>query len=147
MKSLGLALQREPFKRRSHRLKGEPFKVAKGASSARSSRPSRRHKGDNEPFRSHSINTSFFKNRVGSYKGSARTGDSARTEVGFSFRDASLESGYQMKSRCSGIPLPLYVCSRTCVNEALVAWQSMARARTVRLLFLCIGFLQIQRVV
>jgi len=97
LKSLDRALRQESIKEESLRnsKSGErPSRIAKGASYARSSPRSRHHKGDKESFRSHSINTSFFKNRVGSYKGSARTGDSARTEVGFSFRDASLESGY-----------------------------------------------------
>jgi hypothetical protein len=95
MKSLGLALRQEPIKRRSRKLKGEPFKVAKGASSARSGRPSRRHKGDSGSFFSRSIGTSFVRSRVGSLAGSARTDDSADSQVGSSFHDASLKSGYQ----------------------------------------------------
>jgi hypothetical protein len=146
MKSLGLALRQEPIKGRSRKLEGEPFKVAKGAFSARSGPRSRRHKGDNGSSRSHSINTSFFMNRVGSYTGSARTGNSARIDVGPSVSMPAWSQVINLKSRSNGISLPLYVCPRTCVNDALGAWQSMARARIVRLLFLCIEFLAIHKV-
>jgi hypothetical protein len=95
MKFLGLALQQEPIKGRSRKLKGEPFKVAKGASSARSGRPSPHHKGDSGSFFNRSMGTIFVRSRVGLLAGSARTDDSARTEVGSSVDHTNLlESGY-----------------------------------------------------
>jgi hypothetical protein len=111
MKSLGLALQQEPIKGRSRKLKGEPFKVAKGAFSASSGPRSRRHKGDNGSFRSHSINASLDRDRMVSLAGSDRADNSARSQVGYSFHDASLESGYQ-----SEIPVWRYLIAFICIS-------------------------------
>jgi hypothetical protein len=111
MKSLGLALQQEPIKGRSRKLKGEPFKVAKGASSARIGPQSRRHKGDIESFLSHRINASLDRDRMVLLAGSDRADNSARSQVGSSFHDASLESGYQ-----SEIPVWRYLIAFICIS-------------------------------
>jgi hypothetical protein len=111
MKSLGLALQHEPIKRRSRKLKGEPFKVAKVASSARSGTRSRRHKVHIGSFLSHSINASLDRDKMESLAGSDRAGNSARSQVGSSFHDASLESGYQPE-----IPVWRYLIAFICIS-------------------------------
>lgn len=100
MQSLGLALRHEPIKGKRHRNRnpgGQPFKIAKGAFSARSGTRSRCHKGDNGSFFSHSVYTKPFSDRIESFVGFARNGNSARTEVGSFVEHASLESGYEFE--------------------------------------------------